>query len=226
MRKALHGARHSHDFYRFKLPVPVQLDEGTRGHTTQLAEDWMEMRIDKVMKEGMTLSLTAHMPAGPQALTMNVATVRDGICSGPLCWKSTAARDALAASLYSVDWHREFLHRHADFMAPSDLLLSPWRPRPAREQWHAVLLADAAGHFNHYGILSESDQDEEEASLIAFIPLENKKSYEALIFRSNITVRANVTIGASTGLHSLANEGLDGAVPRRWQVKVGMVSAD
>lgn len=220
VRKAIHGAARSHDFFRFKVPVPVRLEGGAYGCLIQLAEDWVELRIDQAVVKNSQLTFSAFTPAGPQVLRMTVTTTSDGICSGPLCWTSSAARDAWAAGLYSVDWHREFLHRNADFMVPSDVPLALLRPRPTRMQWHAVLLGNTRESCIHYSILSEPDRPETPSSLITFIPLVEGELHEVMIFRPNGIVKAHLAIGSITGLHTLASAGLDGAIPRRCEAKI------
>jgi hypothetical protein len=39
-----------------------------------------------------------------------------------LTWRRGAERRRLAECLYSVDWHREFMHRHAFFATPIEAL--------------------------------------------------------------------------------------------------------
>ena len=218
IRKARTCATESHDFFRFKIPVPVELQDGRHASLTQLAEDWARMRLDQPVKTGELLTFTAFLPGGPLEMIMEVTDDGKDHCSGPLRWSSTEARDQLAASLYSVDWHREFLHRNAEFLAPSDLLLGLGRRRQPRMSWHAVLLQDDAFSTSPYGVLVESDRPGEKSSLITFTPLQEGAEQELLIFRPHGTSPARASISKGVGLQSLAAKGLDGAKPHRYEV--------
>jgi cellulose synthase (UDP-forming) len=220
LRKTLRCAANSHDFFRFKVPIPVRLEDETYACVTQLAEDWVQFRCDQIIKQGSQLTFTAFLPAGPLSLTMEVTESHGGLCSGPLHWTSTEARDQLAASLYSVDWHREFLHRNAEFLVPSDLLLGLMRPRPARMRYYAILLEDKRTSSSCYCILMEPDRSDASASLIAFVPLAQDYSYESMVFRSERIVRTRIVIESKEDLQSLVSKGLDGASPCRYRVKM------
>jgi cellulose synthase (UDP-forming) len=230
MRKVLHDAKNTHDFFRFRIPVPVLLNGRDKiyGHMTALSEDWAALRIYKgdaaPFTKGKDITLTAFMPAGALQLTLRVENITQenggNTVAGSLIWTSAADRDQLANGLYSVDWHREFLHRSAYFLTPSDLLLSCLRLHPVsahnNNDWQAVLLQTGGDGFTDYGILIR--RPDRRQSLIVFSALQQGQHYNIMAFTKDGTSHSAIKVAAEEHLHSLVEKGLDGAAPHRYIV--------
>lgn len=227
--KTLKDARNTHDFFRFRVPVPAQIDAENYACITRLSEDWIQLSADSgigLPQEGKAISFIAWLPAGPLRLSAIVeksVTSRDTtVIDARLQWQDEQSRDTLAASLYSVDWHREFLHRNAYFLTPSDLVIacvtlrSPTTSPP--QGWHAVLVKNQDGH-KHYGILSRH-RNNKLASLLVFTELASETSYNILNFSGKEAFASKLKIKNEECLHSLVQQGLDGAVARRYAAHV------
>lgn len=229
IRKVLRDARNTHDYFRFRVPVPAQLDGPHYTCITGLSEEWVQLSggpgID-MPQQGMEFSFLAYLPPGP--LRLSAVVEKSGTAGGAaviearLLWRDEKSRDALAASLYSVDWHREFLHRNAYFLTPSDIVsacLTLRSPRAApQHDWHAVLVENGDGYKN-YGILSRLHSNSA-ASLIVFNALAAGKRYGILEFSGKNILPAKLEITGDEPLHSLVQEGLDGAIARRYAAHV------
>lgn len=226
--KTLKDARNTHDFFRFRVPVPAQIDAENYACITQLSEEWIQLSAGSgiaLPQEGKAISFIAWLPAGPLRLSAIVeksVTSRDmTVIEARLQWQDEQSRDALAASLYSVDWHREFQHRNAYFLTPSDLVIacvtlrSPTTSPP--QDWHAVLLENQVGH-KYYGIVSRR-RNNNAASLIVFTELASESSYNILNFSGKETSPSKLKIKNEECLHSLVQQGLDGAIARRYSVQ-------
>ena len=236
VRKALLDAKNTHDFFRFRVPVPVVFKDSSYGCITSLSEDWTKLAIYQSvdLPVGNTIECTAFLPSGPLPLKINIESIKKinntPSVEGSLVWDKVEQRDQLANSLYSVDWHREFLHRNAYFMTPSDVILSCLRLQSPFKTpyapWQALLL-DATGSnkpsnndFIYYGIVSASRTIKDTASLVTFTELAIGKEYGFLMFSDAGQQIKRAQIIAEEGLHSLVKEGLDGATPYRYTLKL------
>jgi len=234
IRKVLYDAKNTHDFFRFRIPVPVLLDGKNKiyGHTAALSENWARLSFynDNAasLRKGDEISFTAFMPAGRSHLTLrieDIAQKNDGsTVEGHLIWTSVSARDQLANGLYSVDWHREFLHRNAYFLTPSDLLLACLRFRPVsattRNDWQPLLLdPNDSGAFTDYGILTKNTATQDTQSLILFRDLPQGHHCKIMSFTKDGIKPAEINVIAAESLHSLAEKGLDGAIPHRYTIQ-------
>lgn len=227
-RKVLHDARKTHEFFRFKIPVPALAAQSgdLRGCVSQLSEDWAAIDLyGETAAKGDTLSLTALMPAG--ALPVEIAveeTAENGKhVAGRLVWKTDKERDALANGLYSVDWHREFLHRHAYFLTPSDLFLACLgvhaAARVEKGDWCAALYEDARGK-KHYGIFIAQNEATGTPSFLAFDDLAAGIGLKMTLLRSRGAESVIIETLAPEPLASLVTCGIDGAIPRRYAAKL------
>ena len=223
--KALQGAKQTHDYFRFRVPIPVVFQDGLYGCITSLSEDWVSLAYHQplpALSTGDLLNCTAFMPAGPLPLKIRLEHRGDLSIEGHLIWDNIPARDKLANSLYSVDWHREFLHRHAYFMTPSDVVLSCLCQRTLLHtpsaSWRAILFKTSDHDApNNYGIISGGGQAG--GSMICFDGLDIGAIYDGLNFTNSAPQPLKIRILGEEGLHSLATEGLDGAVPRRYTIE-------
>ena len=230
VRKAVHDTKNNHEFYRFRVPVPVAFSPQARGRITGLSEDWVQMVSYKDhpdLRAGSIIDCTAFMPGGPVPLKVAVENLEPGegttTIEGSLVWNSVAERDRLAAGLYYVDWHREFQHRSAYFLTPSDVALScigihPPVQRPAAS-WRAILL-ETDGNKSNYGMISGLENAGRSTSLVLFTPLAIGQTYACTGFADKAPQALRVQIMVEEDLLSLVPEGLDGATPYRYTVRV------
>ena len=209
------------------MPALSADGKNLRGCIAQLSEEWAAVDLygEDTAAKGARLSLQAVMPAGALPLEIDVAEVSaDGRrAAGPLVWDSAKGRDTLANGLYSVDWHREFLHRHAYFLTPSDLFLACFGVKAAQRmekgQWSAALYEGKNGK-KRYGIFIAAQKDKDDASFIAFDNLGEGQRLKAVLLQPQQDESRIIEIAAQMPLSSLVTEGNDGAVPRRFAAKL------
>jgi hypothetical protein len=170
------------------------------------------------------MGLTAFLPAGPLALKIAVESVKGREIEGHLIWPSARQQDELANGLYSVDWHREFLHRTAYFPTPSDIVLSylllqsPLEKKQGR--WQAVLFGNMASGSMQYGIMADTLNEKGSASLITFRNFAPGDKTTGLVFSEDGTAPIEFTVADEEPLASLVQKGLDGASVRRYRMKL------
>jgi cellulose synthase (UDP-forming) len=227
-RKVFRDARNSHDFFRFRIPMPVLLDaKGGHGCISAISEAWIaftDYREGPRPAPESTMDITIIMPAGPLPVKVAVETVNGREITGRLVFASMEQRDRLANGLYSVDWHREFLHRAAYFLTPSDVVMACLRLRsPFRREhgpWRAALYEMPGKDPRHfYGIIAKIEKDPAFASLIAFEDLLPGMSISGLQFSGDKPQAFNGIVADHEPLSSLVEQGLDGAAVRRYRVR-------
>ena len=235
VRKALTDAKKTHDYFRFRLPLPALLGENGRTYAcvTSIAEDWVQFtdyRQATPLQTGEALSLTVFMPSGPVRLQASIAKSQPdkhgGTCfEANLSWPSPALQDRLANGLYSVDWHREFLHRNAYFLTPSDLLLRLFghntRPNKQHNLWEKAFLygTPKSSEGSVLGILSGFDGPARTASLVTFQKLATGTTISGRCLSPQGQSMLTCTIEAEEALQTLAVKGLDSAIPHKYMVK-------
>lgn len=232
VRKTLRDAENTHDYFRFRIPLPAEV---TRKKTMParvdaVAENWAALTVydaEAGVSAGDELAFTAHLPVGPMPLKLAVEKSTQGNetarIEGRLVWNSPQERDKLANGLYSVDWHREFLHRNAYFLTPSDVLLSCLMlkspMKAARNAWHAVLLDAPEEGVKYYGIISAPENARSKASLVTFHKYEDGTVCGGDNYLEKGPRAVKIEIQNEESLRSLVQEGLDGARPRRYAVR-------
>lgn len=216
VKKSHAVAKQSHDYFRFEVPIPVRFDDGEEGCVVRISEEWVEIRhYGKAFQVGEAVDFIVYLPAGELKLKMR-AEINGAHLQGSLIWDSTERRDALANSLYSVDWHREFMHRSAHFKTPSDLITSLFNLASGNNKshtWQAVLID------RQYGIISYQ-KSKTSGSLIVFNPLEIGENYSGRRYDKRAATKLTIQVMGLEALHSLAETGLDGAKPRRYEVSL------
>ncbi len=220
VQKSRSVANNTHDYFRFDLPIPVITHKNSYGCISSISEEYARLSFygKPHFKNGDILEFTAFLSAGELKLKMQIerSALQNNtqILEGRLLWSSASQRDLLANSLYSVDWHREFLHRHAHFKTPSDIILSCFgfhSETSTKLEWNAVLLN------NGYGVISGFSKNNQ-ATLIIFSELTNGNIYEGMFFGKEGPELLKIEISGKEALHSLAETGLDGAKLRRYSV--------
>lgn len=228
MRKVVKDARNSHEFFRFRIPLPVMLDsKGGYGRVSAISEEWISFTD---YREGLrpvpnsSMAITIMMPAGALAVKVEVEMANGRDIEGRLVFDSMEQRDKLANGLYSVDWHREFLHRVAYFLTPSDVIMDCLRMRsPLQTEygpWQAVLYGEQGKDEPQvFAIMANLTESPGYASLIAFQDIEPGSHVSGVQFTDNKLQPFNGLVTGHEPLSSLVDKGLDGAVVRRYRVK-------
>jgi hypothetical protein len=119
-------------------------------------------------------------------------------------------------TLYSVDWRREFIHRTAFFLTPSDVISSLWRfEKPWRDtpEWWPALCSISTEDRPHLAVLSQSRDGT--ATMITFRDLPAATQIQADILGKASIHRAALQIESSMPLVTLGRIGLDGARVRK-----------
>jgi cellulose synthase (UDP-forming) len=226
VRKAVQDACKSHEFFRFSVPLPVVIDGkgGGYGVTSRISEDWLSFTD---CREGLreissgVMDATLVLPAGPLPVKIAVENVSGREIEGRFVFDSDEQRDRLANGLYSVDWHREFLHRDAYFSTPSDLALAclgAGRRAAKRNPWQAALYQpqDDASAPSSYAIMSTLKSDGKTASIICFRELSPHSTIKGVMLSGGKWRQFHGIVTGREPLASLCPKGLDGAVVARY----------
>ncbi|MEX2128376.1 MAG: glycosyltransferase family 2 protein [Xanthobacteraceae bacterium] len=252
IRKAIHDARRSTDDYRFEVRLPLEIDTPSGrvlASVERLSRTWLSARVLGAVFESAGERFTGrlHLPSGRLSVEGTVVrrprskirryrlgsvTVEfgdaesfadEGLIECELVWKDSADLDRLTRSLHSVNWHREFMHRDAFFLTPSDVIgrLLTLRAPFTRElaTWLPVLYRDAKHGSASLGVIRVKPGDAR-ASFLAFRPLDSGTQLRAEILSPDGVERRQISVHGPENLHSLAARGLDGATVRRYAIKI------
>jgi len=231
--KAYLNARDSKADFAFKIPLPIELT-GTkaqlRGMVDEISTSRLRFRLNRPlpMAINQVLHATIYLPSGPLHTNLNAhalthgSVTRSGEVEGALIdaefdWISQDDRDQLARSLYSVDWHREFLHRNAYFLTPLEVLkkLMVWRQSKSRERvhWSGVLYRQAGGGDSKpsLAILASPGTDNGSRLLMAFDDLDTGAQIDVEDFASSREAWArSYRVIDTVPMQTIARRGLDG----------------
>ena len=230
IQKVLYAARNNHDFFRFQVPLPVILDSKEKGYgcISAISEDWVSFTDYRegphVVPSGI-VSMNIAMPAGPLRAKVAVEKVEGRQVEGRLIFESEKERDELADGLYSVDWHREFQHRNAYFLTPSDLVMKCLRLGAPLETelgpWRAALCQNRGEPSKPvYAIMANYRSYPQAASFLTFQKLEVGDEVSGSLFCEGALKSFRCVVTGLEPLSSLVEKGLDGAMPARYRATV------
>lgn len=217
VNKAVVDAQNSHRFYRFKIPFPLTLDDQNYGVVKAISEEKIEFIAHTEIERG-NYSVTITLPAGALDLSISVEDIKKGkgyfYYSGGIEWPDHAKRDQLANALYSVDWHREFLHRNAYFFTLSGFILGLFeRTEDKTKKWRPVLYG-REGELK-MGLLGRNKGSK--GTLIVFQELEDGCVHNFILIKDGAQKQVKYKVGKAIPLSSLLRKGLDGAVVRKYE---------
>ena len=246
VQKAIRDARRSNEHYRFGVRLPMEIDTEAGlvlARVERLSESYISARWygDAEMPEpGQRLRGRLHLPSGILALE---CIIRKRECPaiwkfrlGPLAVEVAPAQrqgrldcdlvlrrgdhhQRLADALYSVDWHREFLHRYAFFATPLSVLkrlLLRQRAEPT-PTWSPALCRDAdTGHLACAIVGIEPQQ--KTAILIAFHPMPIGREVTLQILGESQVFAHAARVLVREDLRSLGGRGLDSVVPQKYRL--------
>jgi cellulose synthase (UDP-forming) len=251
IHKAIADARRSAEDYRFEVRLPLEIDTPSGpvlATVERLSRSWFAARVGSAAfgSPGDRIVGRLCLPSGPMRLEGSVqrrslpnvrryqlGPVTIELTNGgssddeqiecSLLWKDADDLERLTRSLYSVNWHREFMHRDAFFLTPTDFigrilaLKAPFRREPT--QWCPVLYRTGDTKQRALGIVGRRP-GRTEASFLAFKALDQGTSLTAEIPGSIGVETCELKVLSPEPIHSLAVRGLDGATVRRFSVAV------
>lgn len=228
--KAFADSRKQADEYRFDVRLPLQFRAGARdadARVFKISRSTISARLyqPQSVAPGDILKSQLHLPAGPLDVDIRVTrwSAADHCFDGELVWRDRATSDLLMRALYSVDWHREFMHRNAYFTTPLEAIgrVLTWRaPFPRRvPQWVPALYRDGVAPHPSYAVVSIG-HDGRAAEIIAFRDFAIGGLIEIELFGQSGTDDQAILITQAEPLRSLTHTGLDGAQVHRYRGKV------
>ncbi len=234
VHKAFIDARTSSDDYRFAVRLPATLRQESRAAKAcieRISLSFLSAGLDGKTRPGERWAATIHLPSGPipvDAVVTRCLSRRDGRCwiECDLVWRDAAARERLALSLYSVDWHREFMHRDVGFATPLERLgrlltfRSPLAPR--RRDWLPGLVQTP--HATDACVLLAAERGGLTGSLLTFQPMRAGDLVRIDLFAGAGECRVRVL--ATEPRASLAPRGHDGVKPYRYRIALVQAAAE
>jgi hypothetical protein len=153
-------------------------------------------------------------------LTRSGATSENTQLEGELIWRDPQVCDRLMRSLYSVDWHREFMHRNALFATPLEvlgrLLTFRWPFSLELPTWSPALFRDRTSGGPALAVIAP-DKNRRHAALLAFQALNPGKVITVTVLGPDTIEIWRTRIAGPEQQRSLASKGLDGAIVRRFR---------
>lgn len=236
VHKAFIDARTSSDDYRFAVRLPATLRRESRlakASIERISLSFLSASVHGTLRPGEGWTATIYLPSGPipvDATVTHCVPLRDGRCriECDLAWRDPTARERLALSLYSVDWHREFMHRDVGFATPLERLgrlltfRSPLAQR--RRDWLPGLVQtpDSAGAC----VLLAAERGRLTGSLLAFQPMREGDLVRIDLFASASLDQRRVRVLATEPLASAAPCGHDGVKTYRYRVALAQTAAE
>ncbi len=245
VRKAFIDARGSSDDYRFAVHLPAEFRNGpasAMARIERISLSFVRARVygDALPLVGDRLNAVIHLPGGavpvewvvtrsappPRTfrifpLTIKLATARrmdEGRIECDLVWRDPKQRDRLDLSLYSVDWHREYMHRDALFATPFEKLIRLLTLRapfgPTRLEWRPGLYRAPHSGETAFIVLG-IERGRPTGSLLAFRPLADGDMAEIELFAESDVERRTVRVLEPQAAMA---PGLDGIATRRYGV--------
>lgn len=225
--KAITNARNSHADFRFDTDFVLEIETGNQrllAHVDRMSKSWLSLRVPAEHAAAFAKASSGELYVPSGSLPIHWRTQRisskpqNGFLhvSGNLIWSSTDDQDRLLRTLYSVDWRREFIHRTAFFLTPSDVISSLWRfEKPWRNtpEWWPALCSISTEDRPHLAVLSQSRDGT--ATMITFRDLPAATQVQAEILGKASIHRAALQIESSMPLVTLGRIGLDGARVRK-----------
>lgn len=224
IHKVISDSKNSHEFFRFDTPFPVTINAEKKifGKILQIAEDWLEYcesnAADAAEKIGNRKKILLHLPARILEVEIEIEKIVGRNISGKIIWNSIEARDQLAEAIYSVDWHREFVNRHAYFLTPSDRLLKLFNfevpNSPKYQEWNSLL------YQGNPAVVANLIKQKNLGSIILFEEKKIGSVIAGLRISENKIEEVKLEILEEESLSSLVEKGLDGAVTWRYKVRI------
>lgn len=200
VRKALVNARESHSDYRFDIRLPAEVRLNGRSELAQIDRislSWIRLSIyqGNAPQLGEKLRGQIYLPSGvlpfeaivirrsaPRVQHITVGSLEIELSAGSrpaieceLVWTGAVLRARLEAQLYSVGWHRAYMHKHAFFMTPLEAVGRLLRGRHPFETHYAAwapALCRNAGQAEASFIAVNMAGDEAGFDLLTFQPFE------------------------------------------------------
>jgi cellulose synthase (UDP-forming) len=226
VRKAIIDALHSADDYRFDARLAAEtVDPHSRRlvRIDRISSSWVSARIYEAPLPGIgeMVPLRLHLPSGVVMAEVNVTARHPStaVFEGALIFHQPEARDHLVRSLYSVDWHREFMHRSAFFLTPlqalSNLFLFRREERPAT--WSPALCMNELGD-GLFAVVSEP-KGRKKGSLLSFTPLPVGEDMAVDVLGTGAVEHRFLRVVGREELHTQAVRGLDGSIVSRYEIE-------
>ena len=174
-------------------------------------------------KAGDIIEITIKLPTKFLAINLQVEEIKKDQQSsqifGKIIWRNQKDCDDLSRAIYSVDWHREFLNRHAYFLTPSDFIASLFvqKSAPQYQDWEGFLY----GEKQNLGIVANIKNKKNSVSLLSFEKLTPEEILTGTKMAKNYAQNVKIKIIEEESISSLATKGLDGA--RFWRYS-GIIS--
>ena len=237
--KATYNARASRADYAFALPLPIELTGAKtpiRGVTETVSLSQTRFRLNRPLPMALQQDLHArlYLPSGHVDVDLAVVAleqghvealgeVRGATVEARFKWPERCQRDALSRALYSVDWQREILHRHAYFRTPLEVLkrLAIWSDgaRQAPCSWSGVLYgSDGTGEPSRFAVLGMPRPVSDRQYLLAFEKLKEGSD----VWLKQFDIRSDRPIAyrieGEAQVQVLGRRGLDGSLFRKYVV--------
>lgn len=234
LHKVFKNAKNSNAFYRFEIPIPVRASSGSYGRVNKVSETWISYKSygDGNINVGDETDIKLLLPSGFLSVKVQVENVKsckggNFIVEGSFVWNNkNDKRDVLANSLYSVDWHREFLAHQEYFSTPLDLIYRLFTfgkkmdDNKMEESHNPLVISLKNNDEVIYGVITRYKKSPKNASLITFSNLRGDQIYSAIDLAELSQQQLGFKVIGEEPISSLSNKCLDGAIFQKFSIEI------
>ncbi|MDX1950182.1 MAG: cellulose synthase catalytic subunit [Rickettsiales bacterium] len=222
--KVIKDSKNTHKFFRFDIPAPIIIngDKNNFRITKKISEDWIEFYDSNPKKYSHSeiIEIKLFMPFGEIIFSAKIENIEKNSISASIIWGSNDDRDILANSLYSIDWHREFLNRNKFFTTPLEFLKSilsfKFLSKSEEKNWNAALINFDKNNLK-YAVIKEITKDE--FYIICFENLPLGKTINLEIFLADSSNKKTLSVCTEEGFSCLSTKGLDNVEAKKYRLK-------
>lgn len=214
--------KHTHQHYRFNIPLLVEEDSGRLSSLHWISET--ELRVQRSANPpivGDELSFDLWLPAGPLLTKAIVTKVDASGFEADFQWGDQEDRDRLCDALFSVDWHAEMNEREGYFptLIEQFFQLLRLKPRPKLPRWSPGLMQ--CGHESKKSfVLVGTRLGEDPSQLIAF---DGGLSGQMVTVLTPVGKRLELSVDQPMELQGWCKLGLDGCT--RWKFATSLMAS-
>lgn len=213
VRKVVKDSDNSHEFYRFKTVMPMQIgDDQVKSSVGKISQNWIQFthNHNANMQVGDVKDITLFLATQALKLKASITHMKDTICEADLIFESQQDCDMLCKAIYHSDAEGEFVNQTSYFFILSDAVLGLFK----KKKKHATLqLQSLIYGENRPAIINETLDEEGKNTITLFDQMKVGDVLRAVKSHDTATIALKIT----DELQGI-KRGFDGSTLRKYKV--------